>query len=142
MSLQARIRFRVLVAACLLLTTSGCESGAGGEESTVSAVRAMPVTAAVAEQRDFQIWETAVGQLEAITAPMIAAEVSGQIVTIATDVGHSVEAGQLLAEVDPQDFLLARSLALADIDRLRALMRAQNLTVGRLDALVKKQSGS
>ncbi len=102
--------------------------------------RAIPVTVTPAVTRDIEVWEASVGQLEALTSPLIAAEVGGRIVAVTADVGRRVAAGQPLAEIDPEDFRLARALALADIDRLQALLRAQALQVKRLRALVRKQS--
>lgn len=105
-------------------------------------VRRIPVTLASVVSRDLERWERSVGQLEALTAPMLAAEVGGRIVAVSADVGHTVQAGQELARIDPGDFRLAAELAGADIQRLQALIRSQSLQVKRFRELLKKKSAN
>jgi RND family efflux transporter MFP subunit len=107
-----------------------------------ASVHTVPVTVTVAESRELEVWESSVGQLEAKTAPTIAAEVGGRIIAVAVDVGQEVKAGQVLAEIDPEDFRLAKALAVADIERLRALIHAQKLQVKRLQTLVERKTGN
>jgi RND family efflux transporter MFP subunit len=95
-----------------------------------------------AQARDLEVWETSVGELESRSAPTIAAEVDGRIIAVTADVGQAVEAGQVIAEIDPEDFRLAVNLATADIERLQALIRAQELQVKRYRELVKKNSAN
>ena len=121
---------------CMALAATARGSGAPAKQEAGG--RSIPVTLATAAARDVEIWESALGQLEARTAPMIAAEVGGRIIAVAVDVGQAVEAGQLLAEIDAEDFRLARDLARADIERLQSLIRAQDLQVKRFRALVKQ----
>jgi RND family efflux transporter MFP subunit len=101
-----------------------------------------PITVTTAATMDIEVWQSSVGQLEARTAPMIAAEVGGRISTIVAYEGQKVEAGQLLATIDKTDFLLAEELVEADIRRLGALIKARKLQVGRLKILVRKKSAA
>jgi len=105
-------------------------------------VPATPVTITAAESRNLEVWEESVGQLEPKVAPLIAAEVSGRLTVVNVDVGAHIEQGQLLAEIDVGDFILARDMVQADIDRSQALIHAQQLKVKRYRALVKKKSAS
>jgi len=73
---------------------------------------------------------------------MIAAEVEGRIIAVQADVGEEVTTGQVLAEINPEDFRLAKALAAADIERLQSLIRAEGLKVKRLRSLVRKQSAN
>lgn len=106
------------------------------------AAPATPVTIIAAKTVDIEVWEESVGQLEATTAPMIAAEVGGRISSIHADEGQEVETGQLLAAMDKTDFMLSKELMEADIRRLQALSRGQELKLGRLRTLVRKKSAT
>jgi len=133
-----------LLLAALLATGAHAETGSSSEPDAVqeAEVAATPVTVTVAESRDLEVWEASVGQLEAKVAPLIAAEVAGRLTVVKVDVGAHIKRGQLLAEIDPEDFNLARDMAQANIDRLEALIYAQQLKAKRFRELVKKKSVS
>ncbi len=137
------IRIGLLFCALWAITVQG-ETGKQSDGDIVqeAEVPAIPVTVTVAESRDLEIWETSVGQLEAKVAPLIAAEVAGRLTDVNVDVGDPIKQGQLLARIDDQDFLLARDMAQADIDRVKALIHAQQLKVNRYRALVKQKSAN
>jgi len=122
----------VLVAAC-----GGAEDQSGNEENTGPRV---PITVTTAVARDLEVWEPSVGQLEPKIAPLIAAEVAGRLIAVHFDVGDHIKRGQVLAEIDSADFELSRDMAQADIDRVVALIHAEQLKVTRLQALVQKKS--
>ncbi len=132
---------------CMALTISAYGKGVGGSatqnvEAGKSAARSIPITITASVSRDLEVWESSVGQLEAKTAPTIGAEVGGRIIAVSADVGQKVKAGQVLAEIDPEDFRLAKAVTEADIKRLLSLLRAQGLQAKRYRALVKKQSAN
>lgn len=127
---------------CLLLLATAHASEPQKSESRDVAQASVPITVVTAETRDLEVWESSVGELESRSAPTIAAEVDGRITAVSADVGQSVEAGQVLAEIDPEDFRLAANLATADIERFQALIRAQELQVKRYRELVKKNSAN
>jgi len=62
------------------------------------------------------------------------------LIAVNFDVGDRVRQGQLLASIDATDFHLASEVAQADIDRLQALIHAQQLKVSRYHELVNKKS--
>lgn len=102
----------------------------------------VPITVTTVNMQDIEVWQFSEGEMEAINSPMIAAEVSGRIISIAADVGQDVVVGQALAKIDPVDFKLAKDLVSADIDRLKSLIIAQKLQVKRLKTLVIKKSAN
>lgn len=122
----------------LILVLVACSK----EEPKSPAVRKLPVTVTTAQVRELEVWEPAVGWLEAVDQPVVAAEVSGKVAAILADVGDAVQAGQVLAQIDSEDYRLAWELARADIARLEALYQAQRLQVERLRTLVMRQLAS
>ena len=116
---------------------------AWGNESPSAVQKAIslhtPVTATRAISRNLEVWESSVGQLEARVEPLIAAQVAGQLGVVAVEVGQLIEQGQLLAEINAEDFYLAEAMAVADIERLQALLHAQHLKTARYRSLVKKE---
>lgn len=134
----------VLLLGTLLAALVVYDRGFGSQPETPppGGVRTTPVTVAVAESDDVELWESAVGQLEARVAPLIGAEVAGRLTVVDVDVGDPVTQGQQLAAIDATDFELARDVAQADIDRLQALIHAQQLNVDRYRALVQKKSAN
>lgn len=130
----------LLLCTLLMTSTSGKTEQPADKQEPI--VRMVPVTVTVAESRDVEVWEPSVGQLEAKVAPLIAAEVAGRLTAVNVDVGDRIVQGQVLAEIDPEAFQLAKDMAEADIERLQALIRAQRLGVQRYRALVQKKSAN
>lgn len=127
---------------CVVLAAAAYGNGENQPGKKGSAGRTIPINVTTAVSRDLEIWESSVGQLEPKVAPLIAAEVAGRLIAVNVDVGASIQKGQVLAEIDAMDFKLARDMAEADIDRLKALIHAQQLKVKRYHALVKKKSAN
>ncbi|PCI39221.1 MAG: efflux transporter periplasmic adaptor subunit [Rhodospirillaceae bacterium] len=125
------------IACMLFLVTSIANAEGLGNKAPTT-----PITITVAKSTNLEVWESSVGQLEARTAPMIAAEVGGRISTIVADEGEEVEIGQVLAQLDKTDFLLAQDVVKADIKRLEYLIKARKLQTGRLRNLVRKKSAT
>ncbi|MFQ5486940.1 MAG: efflux RND transporter periplasmic adaptor subunit [Gammaproteobacteria bacterium] len=123
-----------------VLLISACGNSEQQPEKQKTAGPGIPIAVTTAVSRDLESWEFSVGQLEPKVAPMIAAEVAGRLIAVNADVGARIQKGQVLAEIDAGDFKLARDMTEADIDRLQALIKAQQLKVKRYRALVKKKS--
>lgn len=102
--------------------------------------RAVPVTTVVARVGIVEVEEPTVGRLEAPAVPTVSAETSGQIVRIRKDVGDTVEAGTVLAELDNKVQRFAVESARAAVDRLQVLLKNQERTVQRFEDLAKEQS--
>lgn len=93
--------------------------GCGGEEGPAEAP-ARPVVTAGVKVADIQERISATGQLQAKDRAEIAAEVPGQVTSIAVEEGGAVEAGGIVLEIDPQK----RELELADVRAHLAETRA------------------
>ncbi|MBV1878092.1 MAG: efflux RND transporter periplasmic adaptor subunit [Pseudomonadales bacterium] len=131
----------VITVAVVAMGTSQVKEAGTGDRNKPGA-QATAITTVTAGVENILVWETSVGQLEAQTAPMVAAEVGGRVMAIFTEEGQKVAQGQILASLDDIDFRLAVEGAEADVGRFEALKTAAKLRVTRLQGLVLKQSGS
>jgi len=137
-SRRPRVALAAAAAAGILLAgTTAAVQAASGSAST-----ATPITVTTAERRDLEIRESSVGQIEADTAPTIAAEIPGRVIAVYADIGGKVARDAPLVNIEPTDYHLAEAAARTDIERLQALIQAQRLQVARLRSLVEKQSSS
>ncbi len=125
----------LLVAGAQPLEAAAQEGSGKGAEG---ALQRVPVSVVRAERRTMERWLAAVGTVESLLAPKVAAEASGRIVEIAVHEGAKVRRGQLLARIDDTDHLLARDLAKADIAGAQALLEAAERRVKRISALVAR----
>ncbi len=136
MLITLRTRDIALLIAVLALTA--CEPGKSGAPAapTSPAGRATAVTAAPPRQQDVAVTEHSVGLLESLIAPEVAAEVEGRILRGFTKAGERVTEGQLMAELDPEDYRIAAAAASAALRQLSALRDNQRRTVERYQALL------
>jgi HlyD family secretion protein len=94
--------------AMLLLGLGACKSGEAAEETS-------KFTTASVTRGDLVISAEATGTVEPIRQVDVKSKASGEILKLRVDVGDSVVAGQLLAEVDPRDVRNAFDQAQADL---------------------------
>ncbi len=119
---------------------AGLSVAAAAKNDAAAEPKGVAVTVTMPKRIDLEIWQPAVGYLEARSAPRIAAEVAGRVIAVQADVGDKVKKGVTLATLDSEDARLSKQAAEADVSRIDALIRAQRLTVKRLRALVKERS--
>jgi HlyD family secretion protein len=94
------------------------------------------VTVVKAEQGTLAPELFGIGTVEARRAWLIGPTAAGRVLRVLADVGDSVKAGQLLAELDPVD--LDERLAALDASVARATSSAAALEAQRKDALARK----
>lgn len=97
------------------------------------------VTVTQVKNTPIEITESAIGSLEGLIDPTIAAEVSARVVKVHVNPGQSVKQGQLIATLDATDFGLQRNEAQAEVARIEALLDNQIKTVARSQTLVNKK---
>ncbi len=106
-----------LTSALLTLLLVACDRNDPASPSTSDA-KAVLISTAKAEITTLQIMLKSVGQVHALSAPTLAAEVEGQITMVSVDAGESIGKGQLLAQIDTSTLLLQRQAAQAGLERL------------------------
>lgn len=126
-----------------LLALAACDSSTSPEpktNATAKTVRSIAVEAAVPVIQDVAVVERSVGQLESLVSPEVSAEVKGRILRVFVKTGERVTEGQLLAELDAEDYRLARDGADAELNQLSALLDNQRRTVARYTKLIANKS--
>lgn len=132
------LRRRDLALLITALVLTACDSGksTAPAATTAPAVRATAVTAAAPQQQDVAVTERSVGLLESLITPEVAAEVEGRILRGFAKTGERVTEGQLIAELDPEDYRIAAAAAGAELRQLSALRGNQRRTVERYQTLL------
>jgi RND family efflux transporter MFP subunit len=113
---------------------------AGCNQQAESAKRAGPppalVTATVVQPRTIEVGEQVVGSLESVVDPSLGAEVAGRVTKVHAFTGKKVARGELLAEIDPQDFEIQSRVDAAETARLQSLLEQQERVLERQQKLV------
>lgn len=104
--------------------------------SKAGAARAVLIGTVAAQSRTLEVYEEVVGSLENVMDPKIAAEVAGRVTRVLGFTGKKVKRGELLAEIDAQDFEIQSRGDTAEIKRLQALLANQERVVERQQKLV------
>jgi membrane fusion protein, multidrug efflux system len=102
---------------CLLLTAvfviSGCNNKAESEQTNVS----LPVVAKQIEKISINKEIAVSGNIEGRKTVKLGFLVAGKINYIAANEGNIIEAGQLLASLDPENYKIAKDIADANFDQ-------------------------
>ncbi|MCS6764637.1 MAG: biotin/lipoyl-binding protein [Candidatus Protistobacter heckmanni] len=102
----------------------GGPGGPGGMRN-----RPMSVVAATVKTGDIVVTQTALGTVTPRNVVTVSSRVDGELTHVYFKEGEEVEAGQLLAEIDPRSFQGA-------LDRDRALLRNAELDLQRYKTLM------
>ena len=97
------------------------------------------VTVTQVNNQAVETTEVAIGSLEGLIDPTVAAEVAARVVDVHVNLGQAVKQGQLIATLDATDFAMQRTEAQAEIARVQALLDNQAKTVARNQVLVDKK---
>ena len=131
---------QVLLAACAALALA-LVAGCGGDAESAkrpAGPRAVLITAVSVQPRSLEVYEEVVGSVENIADPKISAEVAGRVTRVLGFTGKKVKQGDLLAEIDAQDFQIQSRGDTAEIKRLQALLANQERVVERQQKLVSQ----
>lgn len=118
-----------------LAMISAC--GEEAERATTTNVRSTIVSTAEVQTSTLEITERSVGALESIFIPVVSAEVEGRVIASYVKAGQRVVPGQLLVELDTEDYVIAERGAKAEVAQLSALYTNQQRTVSRYQKLVE-----
>lgn len=102
--------------------------------------KSTPVEVRSVTPRDLPLTVESVGRLAANREVTLAAEVGGVVKRYLADFGDRVAAGQLLMEIDPQDYQLALAEARANLASARARLEITEKTLNRSRALLPQKA--
>jgi membrane fusion protein, multidrug efflux system len=101
-------------------------------------VRAVPVAAAVVEQKDVPIYLEGLGSVTAMYTVTVKTQVDGRLDKVFFVEGQRVKKGELIAQVDPRPFEAALHQAVATVARDQAQLVNAKLNLKRYDELSKE----
>jgi len=128
----------LLLAIISSLTFSSCSnSGSKSAQASVTPP-SIPVSVAPAEQRDFPVYLSGLGSVQASNTVSLKSRVDGQIVQIAFKEGQFVKQGDLLIVIDPRPYQVALEQAEAALARDQAQLKNAQLDYQRYQGLFKE----
>ena len=127
-----------VAALVLLLGITGCNSASTKSAQAGGGPPAIPVAVAPAEQKDFPVYLSGLGSVQASNTVSLKSRVDGQIVQIAFREGQTVKQGDLLLVIDPRPYQVALEQAEAALARDQAQLKNAQLDYGRYQGLFKE----
>ena len=138
----SRITARAAVAAIAWATLSACLSAAWaqapGAQTGVSKGAAVPVVTATATRRDVPVYLKGIGTVVAYNTTAIRTQVQGELTEVLFTEGQRVQAGDLLARIDPRLYQAQLDQYIANRDRDRAHLANALANLGRYSDLASK----
>ena len=111
-------------------------SGGGG----AAGPRGQPVSIGVAQQMDVRQTVQAIGTLTALNTAVVRARVDGELKAIKFTEGEVVQAGQLLAQIDPRTYEAQLAQAMGQLAKDVALLKNAELDLQRYKDLLAKDA--
>lgn len=130
------IRALLIAAATACASLAGCGREADSDKKGPAGPPPVLITTTVVQPRTLEVYEEVVGSLENVFDPKIGAEVAGRVTRVLGRTGKKVRKGELLAEIDAQDFEIQSRGDAAEIARLGSLLAQQERVVERQQKLV------
>ena len=117
----------------------GQSSGPPGPRSGATQ-RGTPVSVAKAKVLDIRVNVAALGNLAALNTAVVRAKVDGELRAIRFTEGQMVQAGAVLAEIDPRPYELALQQAQGQLARDQASLRNAQIDLQRYQDLLAKDA--
>jgi membrane fusion protein, multidrug efflux system len=130
--------FLLLTAILSALTLSSCGNTNNRSAQASVTPPSIPVAVAAAERRDFPVYLSGLGSVQASNTVSLKSRVDGQIVQIAFKEGQSVKQGELLLVIDPRPYQVALEQAEAALARDQAQLKNAQLDYERYQGLFKE----
>jgi multidrug efflux system membrane fusion protein len=126
-----------IVAALLL---SRCGGADVARQRHGDGARAVPVRAATASRGELPIYIDALGTVTAANSAVVRARVDGELLRVNFTEGQRVQAGALLAEIDPQPYAVQLQQAEGQLARDEALLKNARVDLERYETLWQQDS--
>lgn len=112
--------------------------GPGGPGMMAGAVT--PVHAGEVTTADVPVYLTALGTVVANSTVTVTSRVDGQLIKVLFTEGQKVEAGQVLAQIDPRSYQATLAQYQGDLSQNQALLKSAELTLARYRKLFAQDS--
>jgi membrane fusion protein, multidrug efflux system len=132
-----RVHLFVLVL-LLIALLSGCNNANSKSAQASAGPPSIPVAVAPAQQRDFPVYLSGLGNVQAYNTVSLKSRVDGQIVQIAFKEGQLVKQGDLLLVIDPRPYQVAVEQAEAALARDQSQLKNAQLDYDRYQGLFKE----
>src|SRR5438132_12086442 len=129
---QSHSAFCILHSAFVVLLLVACGAKQKPAEETV------PVTVAVAQQKDVPLQIRAIGSVQPLSTVSVRAQVRGELTRVWFHEGDDLRRGQPLFSIDPRPYQAALAQAQANLARDEAQLRNAEAEAKRYGELVKK----
>jgi multidrug efflux system membrane fusion protein len=118
----------------------GNPSEENSKASTKSNEPVIAVTATVSIQGDFPVYLNGLGTVTALRTVTVKSRVDGELIHVAFKEGSLVNAGDLLAEIDPRAFQVQLMQAEGQLQRDQALLKNAQMDLVRYKTLLEQDS--
>ena len=108
-------------------------------QAKAAAARVVPVTATAARQADLDLYLNGLGAVVADNTVTIRSRVEGQLLKVAFREGQTVEAGDLLAEIDPRPYEVQLTQAEGALAKGEAALRTAERDLERYQSLADRK---
>ncbi|MFA7279196.1 MAG: efflux RND transporter periplasmic adaptor subunit, partial [Sterolibacterium sp.] len=113
-------------------------AGSGGRQD--ASQRPIPVVVAPVRQGSLDVYLFGLGTVTPLNAVMVRGRVDGQLMRVAFEEGQMVQAGDLLAQIDPRPFEVQLTLATGQLARNQALLDNARTDLERYRMLLEQDS--
>ncbi len=119
----------------------GAGTGAAGPGARrAPGAQVQPISADTVRRQDVRVLVNAIGTVAARNTAVVRAKADGELKAIRFKEGDTVQAGQLLAEIDPRNYQAALAQAQGALARDQALLRNAQLDLQRYQDLLAQDS--
>ena len=131
------IKKNLLILICMSVSLMACNKKDNKKEEPTGP-KATQISIAKVSAINLSVYEEAIGTLEGVIDPTVAAEISAVVVKVMVHPGQTVKKGQTIALLDGSDFGLQRQEAQSEVGRIAVLINNQEKIVTRNRTLVEK----
>lgn len=127
-----------LGAAAVVLLGIWALRGGKADPTKPQSGRAIPVVAANARSKDVNVILSGLGTVTPLNSATVRSRVDGQLARVSFREGQNVQAGQLLAEIDPRPFQVQLTQAQGQYAKDEAALKNARMDLARIASLVKQ----
>ena len=124
----------ITVAALICAILAGCSRDQKNAKASAP-MPPVPVGVATVQQRDFPVYLTGLGSVQAFNTVQLKTRIDGQITQVNFVEGQDVKQGELLIQIDPRPYDVALSTAQANLQRDEAQLKNAQAQYERMRAL-------